>query len=175
MRAPHTSPYWLYLCHTSSVRSTSDSRGPVTRKSSGQERARGTWSMTSAVGGHPLPESLSGPCRRLRYHEPNTHKVTKMWEPWTAAGERSSLGKCAGPILRRWCVSLLLQDLVQSCLRGMGGGYWRTCATRRSVHWSGYDTTTLDIEVDPQRCRFGSRKSDFALQSLVECRSLEPK
>ena len=73
------------------------------------------------------------------------------------------------------CVSLLLQDLVQSCLRGMGGGYWRTCATRRSVHWSGYDTTTLDIEVDPQRCRFGSRKSDFALQSLVECRSLEPK
>jgi hypothetical protein len=30
------------------------------------------------------------------------------------------------------------------------------------VHWSGYDTTALDIEVDPQRCRFGSRKSDFA-------------
>jgi hypothetical protein len=26
---------WLYLCHTSSVRNTSDSRGPVTRKSSG--------------------------------------------------------------------------------------------------------------------------------------------
>jgi hypothetical protein len=37
-----------------------------------------------------------------------------------------------------------------------------------SVHWSGYDTTALDIEVDPQRCRFGSRKSDFALQALVE-------
>jgi hypothetical protein len=36
-----------------------------------------TWAMTSAVGGNPLPESLSGPCRRLRYHEPNTHKVTK--------------------------------------------------------------------------------------------------
>jgi hypothetical protein len=34
------------------------------------------------------------------------------------------------------------------------------------VHWSGYDTTALDIEVDPQRCRFGSRKSDFALQAL---------
>ena len=31
------------------------------------------------------------------------------------------------------------------------------------------------IEVDPQRCRFGSRKSDFALQVLVECRALEPK
>jgi hypothetical protein len=41
------------------------------------------------------------------------------------------------------------------------------------VHWSGYDTTALDIEVDPQRCRFGSRKSDFALQALVECRALE--
>jgi hypothetical protein len=27
------------------------------------------------------------------------------------------------------CVFFLLQDLVQSCLRG-GGGYWRTCATR---------------------------------------------
>jgi len=33
--------------------------------------------MTSAVGGNPLPESLSGPCRLLRYHELNTHKVTK--------------------------------------------------------------------------------------------------
>ena len=43
------------------------------------------------------------------------------------------------------------------------------------VHWSGYDATSLDIEVDPQRCRFGSRKSDFALQVLVECRALEPK
>jgi hypothetical protein len=28
------------------------------------------------------------------------------------------------------CVCLLLQDLVQSCLRGGGGGYGRTCATR---------------------------------------------
>jgi len=25
--------------------------------------------MTSAVGGSHLPESLSGPCRWLRYHE----------------------------------------------------------------------------------------------------------
>ena len=73
----HTSK-WLYFCHTSSVRSTSDSRGPVTRKSSGQERSRGTWAMTSAAGRNPLPESLSGPCRRLRYHEPNTHKVTSQ-------------------------------------------------------------------------------------------------
>jgi hypothetical protein len=48
-------------------------------------------------------------------------------------------------------------------------------SARGSVHWSGYDTTALDIEVDPQRCRFGSRKSDFALQALVECRALEPK
>ena len=38
------------------------------------------------------------------------------------------------------------------------------------MHWSGYDATALDIEVDPQRSRFGSRKSDFALQALVECR-----
>jgi hypothetical protein len=42
---------------------------------------------------------------------------------------------------------------------------------RGSVHWSGYDTTALDIEVDPQRYRFGSRKSDFAFQALVECRA----
>ena len=31
------------------------------------------------------------------------------------------------------------------------------------------------IEVDPQRCRFVSRKSDFALQAVVECRALEPE
>jgi hypothetical protein len=43
------------------------------------------------------------------------------------------------------------------------------------VHWSGYDITVLDIEVDPQCCRFGSRKPDFALQALVECRALEPE
>jgi hypothetical protein len=30
--------------------------------------------MTSDVGGIPLPESLSGPCRRLRYHETNNSK-----------------------------------------------------------------------------------------------------
>jgi hypothetical protein len=43
------------------------------------------------------------------------------------------------------------------------------------VHWSGYDATALDIEVDPQRCRFAIRKSDFALQALVECCALELK
>jgi hypothetical protein len=31
------------------------------------------------------------------------------------------------------------------------------------------------IEVDPQRCCFGSRKSDFALHAVVECRALEPE
>jgi hypothetical protein len=30
----------------------------------------------------------------------------------------------------------------------------------------------LDIEVDPRRCCFGSRQSDFALQAVVECRRL---
>ena len=53
-----------------------------------------------------------------------------------------------------------------------GGGGEGKCQRERSVHWSGYDATTVDIEVDPQRCRFGSRKSDFALQALVECRAL---
>jgi hypothetical protein len=28
------------------------------------------------------------------------------------------------------CVCLLLQDLVQRCIHGGGGGYGRTCATR---------------------------------------------
>ena len=40
-------------------------------------------------------------------------------------------------------------------------------SARGSVHWSGYDATALDIEVDPHCCRFGSRKSDFALQALI--------
>jgi hypothetical protein len=38
-----------------------------------------------------------------------------------------------------------------------------------------YDATALDIEVDPQRCCFGSCQSDFALQAVVECRALETK
>ncbi len=33
--------------------------------------------MTSAVGGSPLLDLVSGPRGRLRYHEHNTHKVTK--------------------------------------------------------------------------------------------------
>ena len=48
-------------------------------------------------------------------------------------------------------------------------------SARGSVHWGCYYATALDIEVDPQRCRLGSRKSDFALQALVECCALEPK
>jgi hypothetical protein len=39
------------------------------------------------------------------------------------------------------------------------------------VHWGCY-ATTLDIEVDPQRRRFGC-ESDFALQRLVECHALD--
>jgi hypothetical protein len=37
--------------------------------------------MTSDVGGIPLPESLSGPCRRLRYHETNNSKVQNPKAP----------------------------------------------------------------------------------------------
>jgi hypothetical protein len=58
------------------------------------------------------------------------------------------------------------------CVKEGGGGEGK-CERERD--WSCYDTTVLDIEVDPQRCRFGSRKSDFALQALVECSALEPK
>ena len=49
-------------------------------------------------------------------------------------------------------------------------------SARGSVHGGCYYVTALDIEVDLQRCCFGSRKSDFkfALQALVECRALEP-
>jgi hypothetical protein len=32
------------------------------------------------------------------------------------------------------------------------------------MHWDCYYDTTLDIEVDPQRRRFGCSESDFALQ-----------
>jgi hypothetical protein len=44
------------------------------------------------------------------------------------------------------------------------GGGEKECERERGCHYA----TALDIEVDPQRCRFGSRKSDFALQALVE-------
>ena len=43
------------------------------------------------------------------------------------------------------------------------------------MHWGCHYVTALDIEVHPQRRRFGCRESDFALQRLVECRALETK
>ena len=46
-------------------------------------------------------------------------------------------------------------------------------SARGSVHWGCYYATALDIEVEPQRRRFGCRQSDFALQRLVKCRALE--
>jgi len=42
-----------------------------------------------------------------------------------------------------------------------GGGAEGECEGER-VHWGCYYATALDIEGDPQRCSFGSRKSDFA-------------
>ena len=48
-------------------------------------------------------------------------------------------------------------------------------SARGSVRWGFYYATALDIEVDPQRCCFGSRQSDFALQTVVECLALEPE
>jgi hypothetical protein len=48
-------------------------------------------------------------------------------------------------------------------------------SARGSVHWGCYYATALDIEVDPQRRRFGCRESDCALQRLVECRAFETK
>ena len=41
--------------------------------------------MTSDVGGIPLPESFSGPCRRLRYHETNNSKVQRRRRQLTVA------------------------------------------------------------------------------------------
>jgi len=38
-------------------------------------------------------------------------------------------------------------------------------------NWGCYYATALDIEVDPQRCYFGSCQSYFALQAVVECRA----
>ncbi len=55
-----------------------------------------------------------------------------------------------------------------SCTSERGGE--GDCVKEGGGEGSGYDATALDIEVDPQRCRFGSRKSDFALQALVEKR-----
>jgi len=52
-----------------------------------------------------------------------------------------------------------------------GGGEEGSSSGR--VHWGCHYATALDIEVDPQRRRFGRRESDFALQRLVVCRALE--
>ena len=58
--------------------------------------------MTSDVGGNHLPESLSGPCRLLRYHELNTHKVTKLDElmkmPSSSTRTENSVVTCSGPV-----------------------------------------------------------------------------
>jgi len=42
--------------------------------------------MTSAMGDNHLPESLSGHCGCFRYHELNTHKVTKDQIPCQPGG-----------------------------------------------------------------------------------------
>jgi hypothetical protein len=57
------------------------------------------------------------------------------------------------------------------CVKEGGGGEGER--ERGSVHWGCCYATALDIEVDPERRRFGCRESDFALQGLVECRALE--
>ncbi len=54
-----------------------------------------------------------------------------------------------------------------------GGGAEGECERERALGC--YYATALDIEVDSQRCCFGSRQSDFALQAVVECRALEPE
>ena len=48
--------------------------------------------MTSAVAGSPLPESLCGPCRRLRYHETHNSKVQSHAQQ--EAGVRSVDSQC---------------------------------------------------------------------------------
>ena len=40
-------------------------------------------------------------------------------------------------------------------------------SARGSVHGRSDDATAIDIEGDPQRCRFGRSQSDFILQSLM--------
>ena len=44
-------------------------------------------------------------------------------------------------------------------------------SARWSVHWECDYATALNIDVDPQRRRFGRRESDFALQTLIEGRA----
>ncbi len=40
-------------------------------------------------------------------------------------------------------------------------------SARGSVHGRSDDATAIDIEGDPERCRFGRSQSDFILQSLM--------
>ena len=57
-----------------------------------------------------------------------------------------------------------------------GGGEEGERETERASGIGGCDhATTLNIEVDPQRLRFGRRESDFALQILVEGRAAKPE
>jgi hypothetical protein len=49
-----------------------------------------------------------------------------------------------------------------------GGGEEGEPGARGSVHWGCNYATVLNIEVDPQRRRFGRRESDWALQTLIE-------
>ena len=41
------------------------------------------------------------------------------------------------------------------------------------MHWGCDYATAVDVEIDPQRRLFDRRESDFALQRLEECRTLE--
>ena len=49
-----------------------------------------------------------------------------------------------------------------------GGEVKKKWSSRGSVHRGCDYATPLNIEVDPQRRRFGRRESDFALQALIE-------
>jgi hypothetical protein len=66
-----------------------------------------------------------------------------------------------------------LQYLIKSGSRA-GEGEKKESA-RGSVHWGCDYATALDIEVDPQRHRFGRREPDFALQKVLECRASKPE
>jgi len=52
-----------------------------------------------------------------------------------------------------------------------GGEVKKKWSSRGSVHRGCDYATPLNIEVDPQRRRFGRRESDFTLQTLTEGRA----